>query len=788
MENNITTVSKLTTYNMYNETMVLPQIKINTISKPEILFITSYPPRECGIATYSQDLIKALLNKFENSFDITICALESNEVLLDYNKEVRYTLNTDNANEYDGLAAVINNDVNIEVVMIQHEFGLFKNSEEAFLVFLKSLTKPVVACFHTVLPHPNDALKESVINIANHVQSIIVMTNTSATILKESYHIKPSKIEIIAHGTHLIAHGNKLVLKQKYGYSNRKIIATFGLLGPGKSIESTLEALPAIIKKHKDVLFLILGKTHPSVYKTDGDVYRNFLEKMVKQLNLENHVQFVNSYLPLHTLLDYLQITDVYLFTSKDPHQAVSGTFSYALSCGCPIVSTPIPHAVEVLKNNTGIIVDFENQLQISSAVNKLLKNETLRNQISLNGLHTISATAWENAAIAHALLFENISNALIALQYKMPEINLKHISKLTTSFGMIQFATINQPDIGSGYTLDDNARAMVSMCQYVELYRNDAYVQQVKTYLKFIKYCYQTNGTFLNYVDEAKFFTPQNGETNLEDSNGRAIWALGYLISLEDYFPDDIIDEAVDLYNKATYNLPKLHSTRAMAFALKGIYYANLTYPCSTNTTLIKLFANRLVQMYRHESEPTWKWYESYLTYGNSILPEAMLCAYMATGELVYKHIAKSSFDFLLSKTFTHKNINVVSNKGWLQKDRKSIELTIGGEQPIDIAYTVMALYKFNICFNDADYESKMNIAISWFLGNNHLHQIIYNPITGGCYDGLEDKYVNLNQGAESTVSYLMARLVMEKNKRHNDKITSDEKKYYQVKNMALN
>ena len=760
----------------------------NTNSNSEILFITSYPPRECGLATYSQDLVKALNNKFESSFTISICALEAEVVSLVYEDEVKYILNTESRIGYVGLAKLINDDNAIKIIMIQHEFGLFKSKEREFITFLQTLTKPIIVCFHTVLPNPNEALKTNVNSIAKYAQSIIVMTNTSAQILQSDYGIIENKIEIIAHGTHLISHGDKILLKQKYNFNNRKILSTFGLLGEGKSVETTLYALPSIIKKHKNVLFLIIGKTHPTIFKTEGEKYRDFLQEKVVELKLEKHVQFVNNYLPLPILLEYLQITDVYLFTSKDPHQAVSGTFSYALSCGCTIVSTPIPHALEVLKNNTGIVIEFENAAQVSIAVISLLNDEVLRNQISLNGLHVISATAWENAAIAHALLFEKNANGNIQLQYKIPPINLKHLKKLTTAFGIIQFAKINQPEIESGYTLDDNARAMVATCQYLALYKNDDYVETVSTYLSFIKYCFQTNGKFLNYVNEDKLFTIQNDETNLEDSNGRAIWALGYLISMEDYFPDYLIEEAIFLFEEAAITLSKLHSTRAMAFAIKGLYYANTSYYSTNNLLLLKELANRLVQMYKHEAEKKWQWFESYLTYGNSIIPEAMLCAYMATGNLVYKEIAKSSFDFLLAKTFTDKKIKVISNKGWLQKNITPTEVVIGGEQAIDVAYTIMALSKFNSCFEDEDYINKMEVAFSWFLGNNHLQQIIYNPCTGGCYDGLEDKYVNLNQGAESTVSYLMARLTIEKNNRRKTKVNSEIKYYKQINNMAMN
>ncbi|MEA5260224.1 glycosyltransferase [Arcicella aquatica] len=731
---------------------------------PEILFITSFPPRECGIATYSQDLIKALNNKFDHSFKISICPLESENEKHTYSEEPKYILDTSNESSFTKLAFRINKNEDIQMVMIQHEFGFFEKNEVEFKKFLKALTKPIIIVFHTVLPDPNPTLKDTVQQISHIVQSVIVMTNSSAKILIEAYEIPKDKITVIPHGTHLVPHLDKEILKSKYKLTGRKILSTFGLLSSGKNIETTLDALPDIVKENPDVLFLIIGKTHPSVIKRDGERYREYLEAKVVALSLQENVRFINSFLPLPELLEYLQLTDVYLFTSKDPNQAVSGTFSYAISCGCPIVSTPIPHAREVLKNDAGVIIDFENSHQLAHAVKSLLANETLRKNISSNGLHKMASTAWENAAIAHAILFEEIGLAQITLQYNLPVLNLDHIKKLSTDFGMIQFSIINQPDIDSGYTLDDNARAMVAMCQHYELTHDESDLAYIKLYFNFIKFCLQKEGYFLNYVNEEKEFTEQNNTTNLADSNGRAIWALGFLIFKSAILPEELANDAEATIQLALQNVQKIFSTRAMAFIIKGLYYRNTRYKSKNNIALIRELANRLVQMYKHEANKDWQWYESYLTYGNSILPEAMLCAYLATGESVYKQIAKSSFDFLLSKTFNQQRIKVISNKCWLNKEEDTVQNAIGGEQPIDVAYTILALNKFYEVFREDEYLHKMKIAFNWFLGNNHLHQIIYNPCTGGCYDGLEENYVNLNQGAESTVSYLMARLTIEK------------------------
>jgi glycosyltransferase involved in cell wall biosynthesis len=732
----------------------------STSDLAEILFVTSYPPRECGIATYSQDLIKALNNKFSSSFSIKVCALESDENNYHYPAEVEYRLKTSIAAEYEKLAIEINKNDRIKIVLIQHEFGFYSLQEQAFLQLLYKLSKPVAIVFHTVLPHPDEKLKSKVNNIALICEHVIVMTHTSSDILTNDYGVPQQKIVEIAHGTHLVAHLNEKLLKSKYDLTGRKVLSTFGLLSSGKSIETTIDALPEIVEQCPEVIFLVMGKTHPEVVKTDGEKYREMLEGKVKQYGLQDHVRFINKYLSLSELLEYLQLTDIYLFTSHDPNQAVSGTFAYAMSCSCPIISTPIPHAKELLTQDTGIIFDFDNSKQLANSVIHLLNDDELRNRISTNVLQKIVSTAWENSAAEHAMLFGEMAGDKITLRYNLPAINLDHLKRLTTNTGIIQFSKINEPDISSGYTLDDNARALVASCQYYKLTRDDKILYQIQKYLSFIRFCQKPDGDFLNYVDKDNQFTDQNNTVNLDDSNGRAIWALGYLISLIDVLPSRIVLETDRIIEKSLHSIGERHSTRAMAFAIKGLYYYQRTIKSSENLTLIKTLANRLVQMYKHESNEKWEWFESYLTYANSIMPEAMIYVWLLTGETIYKDIALSSFDFLLSQTFNENGIEVISNKKWLLKGEEAGQF---GEQPIDVAYTIITLSKFYEVFEDEEYLKKMQTAFNWFLGNNRLHQIIYNPCTGGCYDGLEESNVNLNQGAESTVSYLMARLTIE-------------------------
>jgi glycosyltransferase involved in cell wall biosynthesis len=727
----------------------------------ELLVISSYPPRECGIATYSQDLIKALNNKFSDSFNIKVCALECGKSDFVYPPEVIWTLDTTRFDAYLELAEKINNDNRIQMVMLQHEFGFYRNHEKALLQMLFQLSKPITIVFHTVLPNPDEQLKMQVKNIASACKSIVVMTKTSADILKREYAVSDDKITIIAHGTHLVPHLSEKFLKDKYNLTGKKVLTTFGLLSSGKSIETTLDALPAIVKQIPNVMFLIIGKTHPEVVKNENERYRDSLELKVQELGIHDNVRFINKYLDLPELLEYLQLTDIYVFTTNDPNQAVSGTFMYAMSCGCPIISTPIPHAKEVLTEDTGIIFDFRNSSQLSDGVIHLLNDRNLRKSIISNTLQKIVSTSWENSAVAHALLIQKMAPEIIKIKYDLPTINLKHLKNMTTEMGMIQFSRINQPDLKSGYTIDDNARAMIATCMYHSFSGDKSAVESIRKYLNFISYCQQPEGNFMNYVDKEKHFTKQNLEVNLDDSNGRAIWALGYLISQKSKLPSELVLLAETIFQRAFGMLSQITSTRAMAFAIKGLFYYHKVVKLPSNVELVKTLANRLVQMYKHESSSKWEWYEGYLTYANSILPEAMLYAWLMTNDSTYKDIAKTSLNFLLEHTFNDDGIDVISNKSWMQKGQERGDF---GEQPIDVAYTIMTLGIFYDVFRNDEYLEKMHIAFNWFLGANRLHQIVYNPCTGGCYDGLEETHVNLNQGAESTVSYLMARLTVEK------------------------
>jgi glycosyltransferase involved in cell wall biosynthesis len=730
-------------------------------SPPEILFVTSYPPRECGIATYSQDLLRSIREKFGQSFSLKVCALEVDEEQYSYPEEVKYVLRSSDSAAYEDLAAELNLDDNLSLVIVQHEFGLFGGEYGQYLLgLICMLNKPVITTFHTILPHPDELRKRIVATIARNSVSIIVMTKNAANILERAYSVPTEKIAIIPHGTHVIPPVDDTVRPAKKHFSGRLLLTTFGLLGPGKSIETALDALPEIVRAFPNVLYLIIGKTHPTVVKHDGEQYRNLLQQKVIDLDLKDHVRFINRYLSLPALLGYLQRTDIYLFTSKDPDQAVSGTFSYAMGCGCPIISTPIPHAKELL-DGAGIMVPFQSPGKLAEATKELLANTELRNEMKLNALHKIRPTAWPNSALAHVdLAMRHIDTGKVDLQYVLPPIVLTHIKKQTTERGMIQFSQLSLPDLQSGYTLDDNARALIALSRYYNATNNPVALPLIETYLNFIIYCQQEDGTFLNYVDNKGVFVNANGCENLEDANGRGVWALGEFVGYGQLFHQRWTHRAETALLKSLPHAISMRSPRAIAFVIKGLFH----YYLKRGTTVIQQhiisLADDLVAKYRGVSDKKWEWFEEYLTYANAVIPEALLCAYMSTGNVTFKTVAKSCFDFLERNIFSTGEIKVVSNHGWLVKGGTTSPY---GEQPIDIAYTILALSRFHEVFPLEGYEEKMQVSFDWFLGRNHLRQNIYDSVTGGCYDGLEEHHVNLNQGAESTVSYLISRLKLD-------------------------
>ena len=729
----------------------------------KMLIVSSYPPRECGLATFSNDVLNSVKKVFGNTLPIEVCTLQNNNRQFNYGDEVKYTISSSSVDEYRLVAEQINERNDIGLVCIQHEFGLHGGDYgDYFLVFLLALNKPIMTVFHTVLPDPDEKRRKVVQAIVDLSNRIVVLTNKSQEILINQYGSQKSKINVIPHGTHTVLWEQKELLKNKYHFYDKIVMSNFGLISENKNIETVLHALPEIVAKHPEVIYMIIGKTHPEIIKREGEKYRHKLMNIVQEYQLENNVIFINEFLELKQLLEYLTLSDIYLFSSKDRNQAVSGTFAYALSCGCAVISTPIPHAIEAFQDGNGILLkEFDNSMEFQKAILELVENKEKRIAMGRNAYSLSNATTWENIAIKYGLLFGELTNKEEDLRFNFPPIKLDHIKELTTDYGMLQFSKFSEPDRDSGYTLDDNARALIDMVMYYSHYQDDETLRLADIYLNFMEDIQREDGFFNNYKDFERQLTAQNLEVNLEDANGRALWSLGYVISNRQILPINLVIRAENCWAKAFIRIYEISSPRAIAYTLKGLYYYYSVHPKESVRVYIEQLADRLLELYNINSEEYWCWYEDYMTYVNNVLPEAMMFSFLATGEPKYLKIATITFDFLLSHYFMKGQLKVISNRGWFKKQN---ERFFYGEQPIEVATTIITLDLFYQVTGNVKYKDQLEVAFNWFLGNNHLKQIMYNPENSASYDGLEDKTVNINQGAESTLCFFKAQLIMEK------------------------
>ena len=733
----------------------------NESNQFRILLMCSYLPRECGIATYSSDLRQSLVEKFGPNCQVDICALENSQDQYAYPNEVKHILKVDEKRAYLMLAKELNALQDYDALLIAHEFGLFGGAYgKDLLLFLEENQTPVILNFHTVLPHPEKERFEVVNQLIAFSSAVVCMTNASASLLMKDYQCPQAKCEVIAHGTALVAHRNQQQLKKSLNLDNKLVLTTFGLLSRGKSIETALHALVDIKADFPNCCYVILGKTHPEVAKNEGESYRNSLIALTAALDLSENVRFVDAFVENQLLQDYLQATDLYLFTSNDPNQAVSGTFAYAMACGCPIVATAIPQAKDAL-GDAGIVVDFNNSIQMAKAIQQVLQDEFLRSEMQQAAVQKSKPSAWPNVALQYMRLFEKNNPQQKKVKHStLPKYNLNHLKKCTTSIGLLQFCKAEQPLLASGYTLDDNARALIALIEYYAINPEYGILKNIRIHFGFIERMQLASGRFINYLDFLENPTSQNSIENLDDANGRAIWALGTMASLQQMFDPMYLKKVEQMIYKSLDMLSKIDSPRANAFAIKGLVKFCQVVSDPRILDLIATMGKKLEALYTSHRNDEHHWFEPKLTYANALLPEALLLVSKITANQNQQAIANQSFTYLLNLLFEDDEFQVISNRTWYEPGK---ETALDGQQPIDVSYTILALSTFYEYTKLKSYLIKMKTAFDWYLGKNSLNQIVYNPISGGCQDGLEAYGVNINQGAESTVTYLMARNRME-------------------------
>ncbi len=732
------------------------------LSSIKTCFLSNYPPKECGIATFTKDLSLAMDKRFNPKLKSKVVALNASEEIYNYNKRVIMQIDKEDINDYIEIAKKINKREDIKIISVQHEFGIFGGDYGCYLIpFLETVEKPVVITFHSVLPNPDEQRKRVVQAVASKCSAIIVMAKTAIDILNNDYKIPKSKIFLIHHGIPSVEYKPNTEMKEKLKLNGKIVLSTFGLLSRGKGIEYMIQALPYLVKKYPNLVYLVMGETHPVVRNREGESYRSELIDLVNKLGLKNKVKFYNKYLELPEILNYLCASDVYLCTNLERNQITSGTLTYAMGCGRAVVSTASIYAEEVLSENRGIVVDFRNPEAYANAIDSILSNPQLKETLEKNAYSFTRQMTWPNVAYTHLKIFNRVVKLREELTEKFPKIKLNHLVNMTDEYGLIQFADHTTPDKNSGYTLDDNSRALIFSILHNELFNSDITLNLSKIYLKFIEKSQENDGNFKNNHKNKEEVT----NTYSEDSFGRTIWALGFTyFKSKDSF---LKNKAKEILLKSIRRISLLESPRAIAFSLLGLVYYNKESPSEENLILIKKLADTLVQLYESESSFDWGWFESVLSYANSKLPEALFLAYESTKEVRYLEVAEKTLNFLSGIVFIGDEIYPIGQNGWYKRDGKR---AFFDQQPLDVSYMVQTfLIAYRITKNK-DYYEKAVQAFNWFLGKNHLNQMIYDENTGGCYDGLGTHSVNLNQGAESTVSYLIARIFLEEQKRKNN------------------
>ncbi len=721
-----------------------------------ILYVSSYPPRECGIATFTQDLTLAFEKKFNPITKAKIVALNDQSTsMYNYGNKVFSALTATDSAPYIQLAKKINRQDDIKIVNIQHEFGLFGGDWGNYLLpFLQALEKPVVTSFHTVLPHPEPDLYNVVRAIADSSKTLVVMNQHSKILLEKDYEIPSDKIVLIPHGIPQTPFEPSDTFKEKFGLKGKIVLSTFGMLSRNKGIEYTIRALPKIVKHFPNITYLILGATHPVVRREDGEEYRNFLTQEVDRLGLKNNVKFYNKYLTLEEIVQYLKATDIYISPTLDLGQSVSGTLSYAMGCGRPIISTATAYAKYIIDDRNGALIPTKNASVTSKTLLELLRDPKRMKAMGQESYERSRQMIWPNVAAAYFDVYKKHAH-LETEERKLPEIKLDHLFRLTDEFGILHHARYSKPAKRFGYSLDDNARALIVSARAYALTQKPDLLNLIKIYLNFLKFCQEKNGTFVNFVSSHRKRLISEFD---EDTQGRTLWALG-LVSGIQTLPPEILVEVRALFQSTLKTLSTLQSPRAIAFAMFGLYFWLKHSPDATLLTQFIAFADLQLKTYSAAEKPDWHWFEDRFTYSNSALPESLFYAYDLTQRKKYLTVAKKSLEFLKKTTFENNYYSPIGQNGWYVRHQKRAYFD---QQPEDAAAMVQSKIAAYQITKKSKYLEKAFTSFQWFLGKNHLNQMVYDEVTGGCNDGVGQYAINLNQGAESTLSYLLARLTV--------------------------
>ena len=739
-----------------------------------IAFIGNYLPRECGIATFTTDLCTAVATEYGEGrlFAIPVNDPDSS---YSYPEQVRLEIDQEDLASYVRAADFLNFNGN-DLVCLQHEYGIYGGSAGRYiLALLRKLKMPLVTTLHTVLREPDADQRNVLEEIAQLSDRMVVMSELAAQLLRDVYSVPGGKIDVIPHGVPDLPFMDPNYFKDKFGTEGRSVLLTFGLLSPNKGIENVIRALPEILLRHPKVVYIVSGVTHPHIRRREGERYREELQTLAAQLGVSDHLILNNRFVSAEELVEHVGAADIYITPYRQEAQVVSGTLAIALGAGKAIISTPYWHAKELLAEKRGVIVPFDSPGAIAQAVIALLENDAERHAMRKRAYLHSRSTTWQKTARAYMASFQR-ARFERTLQPRpaqpddhlsdpadcLPVLNTGHLLTMTDDTGMLQHAIFSVPNTREGYTTDDNARALVVSTRLDECHGYEdkqEHINLSRRYLAFLWLAFHPDtGRFRNFLGYDRKWLEDVGS---EDSHGRALWALGSVLGHSQNA--GLRGAAGRLFEAAAPAALTFSSPRAWAFSVLGMqayldwFPGDRAIQGSRNT-----LANRLLDIYERSHSKTWQWFEKSLSYSNARLSHALILAGWRSNNQRMIEAGMDSLKWLVAEQHRgDREIFVpIGSSGFFVEGNEKARFD---QQPVEACATVSACLEVYRLTEESQWLEEAHRVFRWFLGKNDLQVPLYDPITGGCRDGLHPDRVNENQGAESTLSFLMALLDMQ-------------------------
>ncbi len=741
---------------------------ISPVSVNSVAMLGSYVPRQCGIATFTKDLRDALAGHIGDG--AAVVAMDDGHERYAYPREVHYQISQQRIGEYVTAAEMLNNR-QVDAVCVQHEYGIFGGRDGSHVVnFARRLNMPLIATLHTVLTEPSLGQRQTLKDLIRLCDRVVVMSRRAEDILENVWAVPRRKIAFIPHGIPDVPFMDPHYFSGQFDTVGRRVLLTFGLLGPGKGIETAIKALPRIVERHPDVLYIILGATHPHVLRNEGNRYRETLEAMINELGLQNHVRFDNRYVSTPELMQYLGVTDLYVIPYPNAAQITSGTLAYAVGAGKAVVSTPFWHAEELLADGRGRLFGFNDSDELARQVNDLLDNPNLRHAMRREAYDFARPMVWQDVAkryldiIGEAIEERRNGQSTVALlRGDAPErgstvkVDFAHVRRLSDGTGIMQHAVGSTPDRRHGYCTDDNARSLIAALMQARQTGDQTALDLADRYVSFLHYAFNDKtGRFRNFMDYGRLWLEEHGS---EDSHGRAVWSLGAAVHWS--LTDSMRAVAFKLLQAATPITLTFRAPRAMAFAVIGLYHHLQHYTGDTQARrALEVLADRLYTQFAHYATDEWPWLEETVTYDNAKLPHALLLAGKALDRPEMTQQGLRSLDWLVKLQVDDAGVvSLIGNDGWLHRDGRRARFD---QQPVEAMALVEACVEAGRLTGDSTWLDHGRVCLGWFTGANELGVSLVDAATGGCCDGLHTSGLNINQGAESTLAWVIAGLTI--------------------------